>query len=556
MIPRDGLHCIIFEQLILSKALRHMKSRRRRVITIGVLLAAVGACIPIALMSWLAIKIASQNEQALLSLVAQRTLAQAQRTFDETRRVLIAMETAHLAPCSDAHIARMRGEALNSIAVDEIGFFEEGVLKCTSWGRTTRGYRQTPADYVRTDGVGVTLRVRPYVSVSNEMIAMQLGQHNALVLPTRFVDDTNDATGIDVVLLTTHGQVLATSRYRAATADGTGGHNMQRNLVSNQVANGGLVVVASESRAALRRGVMHELVILLPIGLFLALFIVGLIVWLSRRRLSPQAELELAVRKREFFVEYQPIVALRTGICVGAEALVRWRRPDGAVVRPDLFIPLAEETGLIRQITDQVIDIIIADLCAVLITDRTLHIAINVCADDIQSGRILPVIAEKLHSSGIHTQQIWLEATERGFMDVETAQKTLAMAREAGHSVAIDDFGTGYSSLQYLQRLPLDALKIDRSFVDTIGRDTATSSVVLHIIKLARDLGLFSVAEGVETEAQLQFLKDQGVDFGQGWLFGKPLSASGFLQYHARQKLRFGAAPEVIQVGHAETGSA
>jgi sensor c-di-GMP phosphodiesterase-like protein len=141
-------------------------------------------------------------------------------------------------------------------------------------------------------------------------------------------------------------------------------------------------------------------------------------------------------------------------------------------------------------------------------------------------------------------------------MDVETAQKTLAMAREAGHSVAIDDFGTGYSSLQYLQRLPLDALKIDRSFVDTIGRDTATSSVVLHIIKLARDLGLFSVAEGVETEAQLQFLKDQGVDFGQGWLFGKPLSASGFLQYHARQKLRFGAAPEVIQVGHAETGSA
>jgi len=530
-----------------------MKSRRRRVITIGVLLAAVGACIPIALMSWLAIKIASQNEQALLSLVAKRTLVQAQRTFEETHRVLIAMENAHLAPCSDAHIARMRSEALNSIAVDEIGFFEEGVLKCTSWGRTTHGYRQTPADYVRADRVGVTLRVRPYVSATNEMIAMQLGQHNALVLPTRFVDETNDTTGIDVVLLTTHGQVIATSRYQAATADGARGYNMQRDLVSNRVVSDGLVVVASESSSALRRGVMHELVILLPIGLFLALFIIGLIVWLSRRRLSPQAELELAVRKREFFVEYQPIVALRTGICVGAEALVRWRRPDGAVVRPDLFIPLAEETGLIRQITDQVIDIIIADLCPVLIRDRTLHIAVNVCAEDIQSGRILPVIAEKLHSSGIHNQQIWLEATERGFMDVETAQRTLAMAREAGHSVAIDDFGTGYSSLQYLQRLPLDALKIDRSFVDTIGRDTATSSVVLHIIKLARDLGLFSVAEGVETEAQLQFLKEQGVDFGQGWLFGKPLSASGFLQYHAQQKRRFGAAPEIIQVGHADT---
>ena len=113
--------------------------------------------------------------------------------------------------------------------------------------------------------------------------------------------------------------------------------------------------------------------------------------------------------------------------------------------------------------------------------------------------------------------------------------------------MAIDDFGTGYSSLQYLQGLPLDALKIDKSFVDTVGKDTATSSVTSHIIGMAKALGLFTVAEGIEAEDQRDYLEGQGVDFGQGWLFAKALPASEFLAYHRHTKQKYGASPEIIK---------
>nr|WP_277914419.1 EAL domain-containing protein [Janthinobacterium agaricidamnosum] len=264
----------------------------------------------------------------------------------------------------------------------------------------------------------------------------------------------------------------------------------------------------------------------------MAAFLVGVVVWLSRRRLSPLAELQIAVEQREFVVHYQPIVALKTGVCIGAEALVRWRRPDGAMVRPDLFIPLAEDSGLILPITDQVVAAVIHELKDMLLADRNVHIAVNLCASDIESGRILPVLQRELAGTGIETQQIWLEATERGFLRADAARATLQRARDLGHAVAIDDFGTGYSSLSNLQSLPLDALKIDKSFVDTVGTDAATSSVTPHIIDIAKTLGLQIVAEGIETQAQADYLLARGVEFGQGWLYAKALPADQFLLFY------------------------
>lgn len=136
-----------------------------------------------------------------------------------------------------------------------------------------------------------------------------------------------------------------------------------------------------------------------------------------------------------------------------------------------------------------------------------------------------------MQHTGIRPQQIWLEATERGFVDINSARSTLIRARELGHAVAIDDFGTGYSSLSYLEGLPLDALKIDKSFIDTISTNSATSSVTPHIIDMAKTLKLKIVAEGVETQAQADYLAARDVDYGQGWLFAKPMPASEFIAY-------------------------
>jgi sensor c-di-GMP phosphodiesterase-like protein len=170
-----------------------------------------------------------------------------------------------------------------------------------------------------------------------------------------------------------------------------------------------------------------------------------------------------------------------------------------------------------------------------LTAERSVHIAINIAACDMESGRFLPILKAALARSGVSPSQIWLEATERSFMDAEAARRTIEAARAEGHMVAVDDFGTGYSSLSLLETLPLDALKIDRSFVAAIGKDTATSIVTPHIIDMAHSLKFNIVAEGVETAEQEEYLRKAGVEFVQGWLYAKALPADAFVAYFRKR---------------------
>ncbi|MFD2499057.1 EAL domain-containing protein [Rhizorhabdus histidinilytica] len=261
-------------------------------------------------------------------------------------------------------------------------------------------------------------------------------------------------------------------------------------------------------------------------GLLVSTVLVGIVIWVSRQRLSPEKELAIAIRRREFVVHYQPIIDLSNGRCVAAEALLRWRRPDGRWIRPDLFIPLAEDTGLISPLTDLLIERVIEDQAELLRADRGLHISINISARDLESGRFLPVLSDAVARSGIEPSQIWIEATEQGFIRAEIAASAIKAARAAGHMVAIDDFGTGYSSLSLLQGLPLDALKIDKSFVEAIATDAATSVVTPHIIDMAHGLKLRIIAEGVETREQEAYLRAAGVPLAQGWLYSRALPAA------------------------------
>lgn len=526
-----------------------MQSRRWRVIALGLLLAIIGAAVPITAAGWLSWRMARADALDFLTLVAQTGITRAEWTFSQARSAMEAMDRSEAVPCSAAHIAEMRVATVNVPSVEEVGYLEDGFIQCTSWGPLAEKIPKSDIDYTTFDGMEVSFRIAPSVSEGNPMTALHLGNYNTLIVPSRFLDIPMDRD-VAVTLMAESGHLIyarnSSSPDLAATlVDAQGSGGTEGHLYS-VVRENGLVAVAMESRAAVKDQLAKQLAIFVPIGAFIALFIVGLVYWISKKRLSPKAELEIAIRNREFVVHYQPLVQLSTGICLGAEALVRWRRPDGTLVRPDLFIPLAEETGLIIPITDQVIDAVIADLQTLLVQDRTLHIAINLCAADIASGRVLDVLDDKLKSTGIRNEQIWLEATERGFIDIDAASLTLKRARDAGHSVAIDDFGTGYSSLQHLQGLPLDALKIDKSFVDTIGKEAATSAVISHIIAMGQELGLFLVAEGIETEEQAAYLREKGVDFGQGWLYAKPLPVADFKAFHARSKTAFGIAPEVV----------
>jgi sensor c-di-GMP phosphodiesterase-like protein len=251
------------------------------------------------------------------------------------------------------------------------------------------------------------------------------------------------------------------------------------------------------------------------------------------RRLSPLGQLSDAVRRHQFIVAYQPIVDLSTRRCIGAEALVRWKHQN-RIVRPDHFIPLAEHRGLIQAITDQVFDTVLFELGEFLQRYRELYVSINLSAPDLVTRRFLDRLTPALAEAGIAPQQIRIEATERCFLDAVAAKEVIQAFRDAGHPVYIDDFGTGYSSLSHLQNFQVDALKIDKSFVDTVGQDAASSSVASHIVDMAQTLGVQVIAEGIEREEQACYLQARGAQFGQGWLFSEPLTAPDFVRYVGR----------------------
>ncbi|BBP80463.1 hypothetical protein PHLH8_01050 [Pseudomonas sp. Pc102] len=253
------------------------------------------------------------------------------------------------------------------------------------------------------------------------------------------------------------------------------------------------------------------------------------------RRQSLSGELQGAIRRRELRVRYQPLFDLASRRCVGAEALVRWRRTDGNMMSPDLFIPLAESTGQIRDITDFMIEQVLAQQSAFLRANPELYISINLAACDVGSPRIAPLTAALLARYQVPARQIAFEVTEHGLADIQAAQEVLGQLRAQGHRILIDDFGTGYSSLAYLQALPADVLKIDKAFVDALGHDAASSGVAPHIVHMAQALQLKVVAEGIEHEAQALFLASEGAHYGQGWLFSRPLTAARFRDLVAGQ---------------------
>lgn len=273
---------------------------------------------------------------------------------------------------------------------------------------------------------------------------------------------------------------------------------------------------------------------LVPASLVLGLSIGALVFLLARQRQSMGGELQGALKRGELQVLYQPIFDLRNRQCVGAEALLRWRRPDGTLTSPDLFIPMAEDSGQIRQITDFVLQRLLEQLGQLLRANPNLYVSVNLAACDVMVPRIGEVMARLLDLHRVEARQIAFEVTERGLIDVVVARENLQALRDAGHQVLIDDFGTGYCSLAYLQTLPVDCLKIDKAFIDALGHDAASSGVAPHIIRMAHALDLKVIAEGIEYEAQAMYLSSEGVNYGQGWLFAHALSAMQLIELVTR----------------------
>ena len=248
------------------------------------------------------------------------------------------------------------------------------------------------------------------------------------------------------------------------------------------------------------------------------------------QHLSLETSLRRALEKEEFITHYQPVVNLSSGEVIGSEALVRWRHPDFGILPPARFIGLAEDTGLILHLSN----FVMRTACQQtrLWQERgfgRLKIAVNISARLFQQRDFGDRLVEILGQTRLDPFCLELELTETSIMEnAESAVELLTQIRKLGVKVAIDDFGTGYSSLSYLKRLPIDTVKLDRSFVNGATTDPDDAALVMAIVTLAHNLRLRVVAEGVETEEQLAFLRLLRCDEGQGYLFGKPMPPESF----------------------------
>ena len=249
-------------------------------------------------------------------------------------------------------------------------------------------------------------------------------------------------------------------------------------------------------------------------------------------RLEIAADLRHAVERQELFLAYQPVVQLATGKVVGVEALLRWQRPNHGVVPPLSFIPLAEDTGLIVPIGRWVLRAACAQLARwrdTLDFGATLSMNVNVSGRQLTEPGFVEDVLEAVIGSGIPPQLLTLEITES--VIVQRADEVLAVLhalRASGVRLAIDDFGTGYSSLGYLQHFPVDVLKIDRSFVDSVARGGSEAALARTIVALGNALGLEAVAEGIEHGSQQEALAALGCERGQGYFFARPLDPAEF----------------------------
>jgi diguanylate cyclase len=238
-----------------------------------------------------------------------------------------------------------------------------------------------------------------------------------------------------------------------------------------------------------------------------------------------RAELAEAFDSQELLLHYQPIVDLETGRVVGIEALVRWAKSDGTVVTPGEFIPLAETGGLIGPLTDWVMSAACHEAAAWDGLGTAPWVSVNVSVDQLQRPDFVTHTLGRLEASGLPAARLVIELTESGLIELDSARPTLEALRALGVRIAIDDFGTGYSALSYLARLPIDIVKIDRTFVSAVEAGGVEEAITTAIVSLARRIGLVTVAEGIESVEESERVRALGCDYGQGYFIARPTPA-------------------------------
>jgi sensor c-di-GMP phosphodiesterase-like protein len=496
-------------------------------------LAVAAALLVAAVAPWLAWREAERQayeiESSIVLDYAHDVLHRADETASQADVALRRLETSGLPPCSAPSVAIMREIDLTSSYIQAVGHVNGTAVDCSSLGSDPVDLGRST--FLTSKGVTMYEKVRVGSGRPAHVLGIRRGDFVAFVHDDLPLDTWTPTS--DVALGVLHVEDHAFGIMRGTIDVAWLARLAGRNRVTF-VDDGRLVAIVRSANyltaavVAAPIGYLHRRVVALSWRVVPAALLGGLagaaaILLLLRRELSMETALRKALRRNELFLLYQPLIDLDSGTCIGVEALLRWRPPTGELIGPDLFIPVAERTGLITDVTARVFQLVARDAGNHLAQHPDFHVGVNLSPADLRTDAIVELVDTLLARTGARPSNLIVEITERGFLDLDAARSVLSALRERGVEVAIDDFGTGYSNLSYLETLDLDFLKIDRSFIEAIGTGAPTSQVIGHIMAMAHALNLRMIAEGVESEAQAEFLRTHGVHNVQGWLFGKPM---------------------------------
>ncbi|EYC51313.1 hypothetical protein AZ34_09595 [Hylemonella gracilis str. Niagara R] len=509
----------------------------RKSLILACVLGFTALTVPIAAALHWASREALRVELSYAGTVADELL---RRAIAARQQIYLALDTlgpARRNACSETTLSLMRELSMGLSYLKDVGAARDGRLMCSSMGLYRQGIALGPSDGRVSSGVrlwrDVVLPYAPGLHLNlYEREGWVVALQPDLVFDLALRDpDTTVAVllGSPPMVIQSRGPYDPTPLARTSTVTAPYLELADHLLVLRHSPENNLTALVAIPRTGLGTRTQEQALILLPLGAVAGLLLVAAVALATRQRLSLPAEIRLGLKRREFHLHYQPLVDLQTGRCIGAEALLRWRRPEGTPMSPDLFIPVAERSGLIRAITDYVIDQAVRDLPMLLAQQPGFHLGINFSAQDLEHDGSVTQLLRRLREMQAPAGSLVVEITERNVTDARAAAKQIARLHDHGVQVAVDDFGTGHSSLSVLAGLELDILKIDKSFVDAIDAQAAASLVLPHIIDMAKTLRLLLIAEGVETETQADYLRERGVQYAQGWLYGKPMPLEALL---------------------------
>ena len=521
--------------------MRWSRLGRESTIALTIALVLVATLVPVTISLVVASRQARAEQERSATHYASDVLKRSEMTAQQIRTAFDKMAALpDVEDCGPRVLSALQEIDAVSNYIQLVGMVEHDAIVCSSYGVQNPPLQLGDVDYISALGFRVRNNVRLSFAPDEAFIVAEDGRFAAVVHKAVPVDTTVAEPGVALAILAaSRGKMLATrgdinpawipdagelrpGEQRVLMDDGTAVTQVH----SNDFDLVAIAAVADQHYVSVVAGLA---MVMVPFGLLAG----GLLSWLLLRVMRAQTTLPATIRSglrnREFFIELQPIVRLSDRAWVGAEVLLRWRRQDGRMVRPDLFIGAAEDAGMIRQVTARVLELVGPVLQVLAKRDDGFFLSVNLAADDLYHDGIADQLATLLARTGADAALLHVEITERALLDAKRADLQLERIRALGLHVSIDDFGTGYSSLSGLLGLKVDALKIDKAFVDTIGGDAVTSHVAAHVVEMAHALSLEMVAEGIEKVEQADTLASWRVQYGQGWLFSKSLPVDEFL---------------------------